>query len=201
MKWPAWVALALLAASAGRAEDKALKGPFTREVLEARWVAVVVYPHSQVPVANPGENRSAVQDVESAIMKWGRYKVTPDPAQADLVIAVRKGRAGGPTINGPRNPGPVILNPGEAGVSIGVHSGQAPPLDRSETPDRTSRPSAGAQVGPSEDLFEVYRGRTRYPLDNAPVWRYLGKNSLNAPKVEAVTKFRKAVEEAEKKKP
>jgi hypothetical protein len=53
----------------------------------------------------------------------------------------------------------------------------------------------------SEDLFEVYRGRIEYPLDNPPIWRYLQKDGLKSPTVEAVAKFRKAVEEAEKKKP
>lgn len=38
----------------------------------------------------------------------------------------------------------------------------------------------------------------QYPLDNAPVWRYIAKNGLKSPRVEAVEEFRKAVEESEK---
>ena len=37
-----------------------------------------------------------------------------------------------------------------------------------------------------------------YPLDASPVWRYIAKDSLNAPQVPAVEQFRKALEESEK---
>ena len=33
----------------------------------------------------------------------------------------------------------------------------------------------------------------QYPLGNAPVWRYIAKNGLKSPRVEAVEEFRKAV--------
>jgi hypothetical protein len=62
--------------------------------------------------------------------------------------------------------------------------------------DTTPHPSA--EIGPSGDTFEVYRGRVEYPLDNAPVWRYLAKDALRSPDVPAVEAFRKLIEEAEK---
>ncbi len=202
MKWPAWIMVAMLMAGVAGAEEKTVTAPIAHEILQARWVAVVIYPGSQVPLASPAENQRAVQDVEAAMLKWGRFKVTPDAAQADLIIAVRKGRAGGPVINGRNDPTPVILDPGEGGVSIGIHHGQTPPLNRTDAASGGApHTSAGAQIGPSEDMLEVYRGGTKYPLDNPPIWRYMGKNGLKAPKVEAVAKFRKAVEDAAKKKP
>ncbi|MGB9104311.1 MAG: hypothetical protein WCC59_06120 [Terriglobales bacterium] len=202
MKWTAWIVLGMFLASAAGAEEKSLPAPIAHDILEARWVAVVIYPGSQVPLANPAENQRAVQDVQTAMLKWGRYLVTPDPTQADLIIAVRKGRAGTATINGRKDPTPVILDPSGTGVYIGIHHGQTPPLTRTETsPDGVQHGSVGMQVGPAEDLFEVYRGHTQYPLDEAPVWRYLGKDGLKAPKVEAVAKFRKVVEDAAKKEP
>lgn len=202
MKWLAWMVLLILPGCLAHAGEKGLQGPFAHDVVEARWVAVVSYTGSQVPVESPQENQRAVQDVQTALAKWGRYKVTPDPTAADLIIAVRKGRAQATTINGTSNPTPVILDPGDSGVTIGIHRGQAPPLSRGDTPPAgASHPRVGTQVGPAEDLFEVYRGRTEYPLDNPPVFQYRAKNGLQAPKVEAVAKFRKAVEEAEKKKP
>ena len=54
------------------------------------------------------------------------------------------------------------------------------------------------KIGPTGDTFEVYRGRMEYPLDNAPVWRYLAKDGLRSPDVPAVEAFRKLIEEAEK---
>ncbi|MGA9814349.1 MAG: hypothetical protein WBQ64_16300 [Terriglobales bacterium] len=59
-------------------------------------------------------------------------------------------------------------------------------------------PQLGAQVFSSDDTFEVYRGRIEYPLDTSPVWRFIAKDSLNAPKDQAVEQFRKAIEESEK---
>jgi hypothetical protein len=56
----------------------------------------------------------------------------------------------------------------------------------------------GNEVGPTEDIFEVYRGTVPNPLDSGPVWRYIGKKCLREPKVTAVEEFRKAIAEAEK---
>src|SRR5437016_4893434 len=59
-------------------------------------------------------------------------------------------------------------------------------------------PQLGSQIGSSEDTFEVYLGGGEFPLDASPVWRYIAKDSLNAPQVAAVEQFRKAIEESEK---
>jgi hypothetical protein len=55
----------------------------------------------------------------------------------------------------------------------------------------------GNEIGASEDTFEVYRGGIEYPLDSSPVWRYIAKDSLQAPGVTAVEEFRKAIAKAE----
>jgi hypothetical protein len=47
-------------------------------------------------------------------------------------------------------------------------------------------------------MFEVYRGKVEYPLDNAATWRYIAKDSLKSPNVPAVAEFRKLIAEAEK---
>jgi len=57
------------------------------------------------------------------------------------------------------------------------------------------------EVGPSDDMFAVYRGSEQYPLDSPPVWRYIAKDCLREPKVAAVEEFRKAIAEAEKPQP
>ncbi len=49
-------------------------------------------------------------------------------------------------------------------------------------PDSKIRgPQLGSQIGPSEDMFEVYLGGMDYPLDAPPIWRYTAKNALNGP--------------------
>ena len=56
----------------------------------------------------------------------------------------------------------------------------------------------GGEIGPSQDTMQVYRGGVQYPLDSAPVWRYMGKNALRPPTVQAVEQFKKAITESEK---
>jgi hypothetical protein len=51
--------------------------------------------------------------------------------------------------------------------------------------------------------MEVYRGKRTLDdtLDSPPVWRYIAKDSLKPPKVSAVEKFRKVLDESEKADP
>jgi hypothetical protein len=53
-------------------------------------------------------------------------------------------------------------------------------------------------VGPSDDIFAIYRGKRDHALDAPPVWRYRAKDALRSPDVPAVDAFRKLVVEAEK---
>ncbi len=197
MRRRAILALLCCAFSAGGALGKD-KPKVPAEILQARTVAVVMYPGSEVPLASPGENRTAVANVEAAIMKWHRFMLV-DPTDAELIIAVRKGRRGGPAITGGDNP--VTVTTGDA-IHIGVHSGTPPPADPRQ-PTNT-KPRMTSTVGSEEDALLVYRGRgmsREDPLDGPALWRYSGKRGLDAPAVPAIEAFRKAIEEAEKKKP
>lgn len=44
----------------------------------------------------------------------------------------------------------------------------------------------------------MYRGKVEYPLDSAPVWRYVAKDALSSPSVPAVAQFQKVIEQTEK---
>lgn len=210
MKWASWVACSVVLISVAGAQETPILQPYVNEILRARLVAVVAYPESE-PVDNPQENQRARIDAQTAILKWGRYQVTQDTTVADLIVVVRKGRARATTIDS-KNPSGVILYPSDSGINIHVHRGQDPPLSRTDPPQGNSHPRLGTQVGSTEDLLEVYLGRTppvdeasrnptQYPVDEPPVWFYTAKDALKAPKVEAVAKFREAVQAAEKKKP
>ena len=67
-------------------------------VLRAQTVAVVIRPEAGEPLTSPNANRTAQTNVETAITKWGRFKVMQNAQAADLIIAVRTGHANGPTI-------------------------------------------------------------------------------------------------------
>jgi len=167
-------------------------------VLNAQTVMVVIRPDAGEPVTNPIANRTAQENVENALSKWGRFRLVMNPQVADLIVAVRKGHSGGPTIgNSPADNRPVIFQPSDGDVRIG---GQAHPpgLSRPELGPQERTPQIGTEIGPSEDTLEIYRGGDEYPLDAPAIWRYMAKNSLDAPTVAAVTQFRKAVDESEK---
>jgi hypothetical protein len=196
------VLLAALLAVPANAKDKN-KSTLPGYVLKATTVLVVVSPEAGEPVDQPMANTSARENVEKALMEWGRLRLAMEGEQSDLVIAVRtgNGRSARPTVNG----GPIDRRPGTAessdsSIRIGGHQGQPPPLsDPSVGPP--NGPHIGNEVGASEDTFEVYRGGVQYPLDSPPVWRYIAKDCLREPGVTAVEKFRKAIAEAEKPKP
>lgn len=172
------------------------------DVLQAQTVLVVIMPEAGEPLADVTANRKAQEDVEKALMKWGRFRLAMEAYNADLVIAVRKGtkQAITPVIRGgPVDTRPVILEPTEGSTRVGTQRGSPPDLTRTGSGGTPGTgPQMGTEVGPSEDTFAVYRGKIEYPLDSSPVWRYMAKDSLSSPAVPAVDEFRKAIAAAEK---
>ena len=160
-------------------------------VLRAESVFVLIDPDAGTSPASPQANQKARDDVEKAIMKWGRFRLAISPGVADLIIVVRKGsgRIVEPTIGGlPTNDRPVIVQPTDSGVRLG-----------GQTPSRPStQPGPQLEAGVPDDMFVVYQGGAGNPLDGPPVWRYMNKDALKSPNVPAVAEFRKAIEEAEK---
>lgn len=211
MKWTYCIALSVFLTFAAAAQKPPIPLTYVQDVLQARLVAVVPYSGSE-PMADLQENQRARLDVETAMVKWGRYQVTGDTAIADLIIVVRKGRASGATIGNDKTANPnVILYPSDSGTTIHLGRGQNPPLSRTDPPPQAS-PRLGTETGSADDLLEVYLGgtprvddasrkATQYPLDEPPIWFYTATDALKPPKVEAVTRFREAVEAAAKKKP
>jgi hypothetical protein len=199
--------LVLLAASfatPANAKDKDKKKPVLPEyVLRATTVRVVISPESGEPVNQPMANAMARDNVEKALLQWGRLHPVMDGAEADLVIAVRtgSGKAMQPTIRGgPIDSRPGVIQPIDGSVRVGGQQGRPPTLDQPGLGPQTS-PRISNEVGPSEDLFEVHQGGVQDPLDSPAVWRYVAKDCLRAPKVSAVEEFRKAIADAEKPQP
>ncbi len=183
--------------AAGKDKKKAL---LPNDVLEARTVLVVIDPDAGVALDAPNANRTAREDVEKALMNWGRFTMALDVSSADLVISVRKGngRTVQPTIGGiPNNNRPVIFEPTDSGAQIGGHRG-TPPQAGDPTNSQGQTPHPEIEVGQSQDMFVVYRGKRDNALDAPAVWRYSAKDALRSPSVPAVDAFRKLIVEAEK---
>src|SRR5207245_8949574 len=123
---------------------------------------------------------------EKALMNWGRVTLAMEPRTADLVILVRKsdGKLVSPTITSPGNTRPVIMEPTDQGIRIGGQRGTPPDVtDPGIGGPQDPRPHTSTEIGPSGDVFVVYRGGVEYPLDTPPYWRYIAKDSLNSPAV------------------
>jgi hypothetical protein len=192
---------ALLAVPAGAKDKK--KSTLPEYVLRATTVLVVVSPDAGEPVNQPMANVIARDNVEKAMMQWGRLRLVMPGEESDLVIAVRtgSGRMVQPTIRGgPIDQRPGTVQGGDGNVRIGGHQGQPPPLN-DPSMDPQSGPRMGNEIGASEDTFEVYRGGVGSSLDAPPVWRYIAKDCLREPAVTAVEEFRKAIAQAEKLQP
>ena len=182
------------------AKDKKKKILLPADVLQARTVLVVIDPDAGMSMDAPNANRTAQQDVEKALMKWGRFELTTDISNADLVIEIRKGsgKISQTTIGGlPTNSRPVILEPTDSGGR--ASAGTVPPLGGTN-PAGAQRPEPTPQVeaGAPDDVFAVYRGKRDDPLDSPAVWRYTASDALRSPAVPAVEAFRKLIAEAEK---
>ena len=61
-------------------------------VLKARTVLVLVDPDAGISATDPAANKTARDDVEKAVMNWGRFLPVLDGQNPDLVIVVRKGQ-------------------------------------------------------------------------------------------------------------
>lgn len=190
--------LILVFAAFAPAKDKK-KHTLPAYVLNARTVLVVVEPNAGISVTDPGANKTAAEDVEKAIMKWGWLTPVMDAQTADLIITVRKGhgRTVEPTIGGGRvNDRPVVVESTDDSVRVGAQRGQNTELGQRTPQDNAPHPQA--EVGSSEDTFAVYQGGVERPLDRSPIWRYVHKDALRGPSVPAVAEFRKLVEETQK---
>jgi hypothetical protein len=180
------------------ANDKK-KETLPAEVLAAQTVVVLVDPDAGMSTSEPLANRTAQEDVEKALAKWGRLKlVLVGGDNADLVITVRKGnqKIVQPSISGePTNDRPLVVVPSDNGIHVGAQQGRPP--GSTEAPPGDTSPRLGGEVGATDDRFLVFRGGSGAPpLERAPVWRYVAKNGLHSPDVPAVAEFRKALEAA-----
>lgn len=192
--------LLLVVVSSPFANSKDKPKTLPAQVLSAETVLVVIDPDAGEPLTDPTANRTAREDVEKALMQWGRFHLVMDPSTADLVLSVRKGtgRSATPTIKGgPIDNRPVILEPnGDSGIRIGAQQGRPPAVIRGD--EQTTRPHAGTEVGAAEDTVALYLGRVDHPLDSPSIWRYTAKDALHPPKIPAIDELRKAINETEK---
>ena len=109
-------------------------------------------PETDVRAEAFPEERAALQAIREGLERWGKYVVVVRPAEAELLIAVRKGRLvsfGG----GIRTGGPSSGSAPGGAVGIG--------------------PSAGVQVSSPDDMIEAFDARS-----GSLIWRGMKPNGL-----------------------
>jgi hypothetical protein len=149
--------------------------------------AKYVYVEAQAgDIMRPGlypEDRQAIVDVQGGLQDWNRYTLATGRKQADLVFIVRKGRETG------------------AQAQVGVPSaprqqGSQGPPTQSRQPGQMSNDDGmgvGAEVGPSDDILQVYSTNPDGKLIG-PVWTREMKDGLAGPAVLLLQQLRAAVE-------
>jgi hypothetical protein len=184
------------------AKDKPILPPY---ILQARTVAVIIDPQAGVSLNDPNANQTAQRDVETALLKWGRFTTVMGTEQADLVIVLRKGhKLVDETASDPRQNSRVgSVSRTDDGISIGAQHGPQPSLGNGQPPDGSttdgnSRAHPQLEAGNTDDSFEVYEGTREGPAHGSPGWRWVRKDALHPHDVPAVDEFRKAIAEAEK---
>jgi hypothetical protein len=181
----------------------AIAGPKKKDllpayVLKARTVLVIADPDVGASMSAPQANKTAQDDVEKALMKWGRLSPVVAGRPADLVITVGKGsgKIMEPTIGGGSNDRPVIVQQTDSSIRVGGQIGRPP--DAPQGTARDDKPHPQMEASLPDDMFVVYEGSQGLHPDGPPVWHYYGKNALRSPDVPAVAEFRKLIEAAEK---
>lgn len=172
LKRKASVWLLLVFALAVKAEDK---NAIPAVIKNATFVYVTTYSGDVFSPDTAPDDRHAVQNVQSAIEKWGRYKLVYNRGEADLVLVVRTGR----------------LAEVKGGVQVGTQ----------RVGDITSRShgsAIGGEVGDPQDTLEVYMASQG--MNGLPLWRGRAQDGLKAPEMRLVKELRLKVEAPEKKK-
>ena len=166
--------------------QKKTKKPSVPEIFDhARYVYVEAADGEEFDPGLYPADRNAIADVRDALRKWGRYILTIDRSNADLIFVVRKGRLAG----------------AEARGSIGtVGQYPQPGSQGGQFPGGQQRPQGpgfgvGSEVGPPDDLFQVCQLNGDGKL-SGPLWIRSIAGGLDAPRVALVAQFKNEVEKA-----
>jgi len=115
--------------------QKRVKDPtagFPRSLLNARFVYVTSMTGGEFNTSTYPEDRAAIDTVQDALQKWGRYTLVYKPEDAELIFNVRAGRQI------------------EARAGVRGSVGSAPPQAGTRIGE-----IVGANVGPADDYVEI----------------------------------------------
>jgi hypothetical protein len=145
------------------------------------------------------EDLRAIGDVEKAMHDWNRYVLTTQRGQADLIFVVRKGRLAELDARGKVGVGGHAGSEpsGPAGSGPTGQAGSGPTGAPNRTPNASGRAygaTVGGEVGPRDDLLEVYQPNPGDRLGTL-LWQHTLADGLNAPEL---TLFKQLKDEVER---
>jgi len=128
--------LLLTSALVAQKREKDPTAGFPRAMLHAQYVYVTSMTGSEFNISTYPEDRAAIDTVQDALQKWGRYTLVYKPEDAELIFNVRAGRQL------------------EARAGVRVTTGSAPPSTGTRATTSIGE-IVGANVGPADDYVEV----------------------------------------------
>ncbi len=173
------IALLLLLLPAAPSLQGKAKKPNVLPVVfnQARYVYVEAVDGDEFSPRLYPEDRQAIANVEEALRDWKRYTLATRREDADLIIVVRKGRLAEAKVGVQASTGsrrvPANQPAGAGGPGVGV--------------------AAGGEVGPPDDLFEVYVSNPNGVL-GSPLWMRTLADGLSGSKPVLFEQFKNAVE-------
>ncbi len=146
------------------------------EFNQAQYVWVEAFDGQEFDTRLIPEDRQAIADVYKALYDWKRYVVTTQRDQADLIFVVRKGRVAQADVG-------VLVNRGPQGVPNQPAGGAGP----------GTGVAVGGEVGPPDDLLEVYE-RNPNEAHGALLWERTLADGLDHPDVPLFKQLKDQIE-------
>jgi hypothetical protein len=174
--------LILLLPAVSSVQGKTKKPDVLPAVLnQARYVYVQAVDGDEFDPRLAPEDRQAIANVRDALHKWSRYTLVIRREDADLIFVVRKGR----------------LVEAKAGVqaSTGPQGvpGRQSPTQPSSPAGRGVGVGVGGEVGPPDDLFEVFEPNSG-GVAGSPLYMRTLADGLSGSKPILFEQFKDAVE-------
>ena len=147
-------------------------------ITNATYVFVTTYDGDLLNPEVIPEDRQAVDNVQEALEKWGRYRLVYKLQEADLILVVRTGRA-------------LEINAGiqrSTTTGLGGRSG-------------SSAQMVGAEAGDTRDILAVYAASqgAQAIKSSPPLWRNRAVEGLKGPEIPLLKEFQAKVEASRKK--
>jgi hypothetical protein len=173
MKLLKTIALLVVLAPALATVQAKTKKPYKLPAMfnQARYVYVEAVDGQEFDPRLLPEDREAIADVYKALYDWQRYVVVTRRDEADLIFVVRVGH----------------LAEGRAGVLVGQGAPQ------SGGPGPSHGVVLGGEVGPPDDLLEVYQPNPNDP-HGALLWQRTQADGLDHPDLPLFKQLKDEVE-------